>query len=206
MGTLLNDQALRSFAHEVEVLEKISAIPGLRFAGMAGRGAGSLLSRGLGGIGRGVLETPQALRETGSMLSHPLQSLKKGWEGSTWMGKGKVTRYLPVGQKTLALGFASPGMYEAYKATKETPTPTMEGGTAERALGEVGGGLGFVSGLASKRFLPSMLLMGGGYMAGGKLGRIIDRLRGGASIGTAVSAPSPTEAEGQLQDIQRYYG
>jgi hypothetical protein len=94
---------------------------------------------------------------------------------------------------------------DAYKATKEKPTETGEGGAAEKLLGEVGGTGGFLAGMASKRMLPGFALMAGGQYLGGKAGRVIDRLRGGASVGTAVSAPSPEEATSQLENIQRYY-
>lgn len=206
MDSLLNRQTLQSFAHEVAFLEKVSGLPGFLRPGNIGRALAHGAGHITGSVGRGIKETPQALRETGSIVSHPLQSLKKGWESSHWLGEKGPFKYLPVGNKSLMAAFAAPGLYDAYKARKESPTPTGEGGVAEKLLGEVGGTGGFLAGLASKRFLPGMALMTAGQYGAGRLGRIIDRLRGGADLGTAVFAPSPTEAEEQLSNIQRYYG
>ena len=139
-------------------------------------------------------------------MAHPLQSMKKGWRSSKWLGETGIWKKLPVGQKSLAVGFMAPGLYDTYKAMKEKPTPTGEGGVGEHLLGELGGTGGFIAGMATKRVLPGMALMMGGQYLGGKMGRIIDRLRGGANLRTALSAPSPTEAASQLEDVQRYYG
>jgi len=216
MGNLLSDQALYSFQDEVEFLERLSelrkeaAIPNLgRLGRLSVQGLGGLgrtISGGLGDIGKSITGIPEAGRETLQMMAHPLKSMKKGWKDSKWMGEGKITKYLPVGMKSMTVGFAAPGLHEAYQATKEPTTPTGEGGAAEKLLGEVGGTGGFLTGMASKKFLPGMALMMAGQYAGGKMGRIIDRLRGGSTLGTAVNAPGPTEAEEQLENIQRYYG
>lgn len=222
MGDCLSPHTLQSFQAEVEFLDKLAelhkkaAIPNLsKYVGQAGRmlshgveSLGRSAGRGLGNVGKSVTGLPEAGRETLQLAANPLKSIKKGWKESRWMGdpKGKITKYLPIGMKSMTMGFAAPGLYDAYKATKEAPTPTGEGGTAERLLGEVGGTGGMLAGMASKRFLPGMALMMAGQYTGGKMGRIIDRLRGGANLSTAVGAPSPTEASEQLENIQRYYG
>jgi hypothetical protein len=122
-----------------------------------------------------------------------------------WTGEGKITKYLPniMGTKmmlTVPPALAIPGI-----ASAEAPTPTSEGGAMERGLGELGGGAGFVMG-AGLGLVPGTAMWYGGNALGSRLGRVLDRVRGGASLGTAVSAPSPTEASDQLESIQKYYG
>lgn len=120
-----------------------------------------------------------------------------------WTGAGKRTKYLPVGMKTWVAAppaLAVPGIVNAPK-----PGPTSEGGGIERGLGELGmvGGLLMGTGL---KFLPATALtLGAGYV-GSRLGRVLDRVRGGANAQQALMAPSPEQAASQLQDIQKYYG
>jgi hypothetical protein len=212
VGKDLSHRTLQAFMAEERYLEKVAAVtlPGsiLSGVGRAGRGLFSSIGKGLGGIGKGITELPEAGRETLSLIQHPWKAMKEGWKSplNTWGGQGKVTKWLPIGQKSLAVGFAAPGLVDAYKASKEAPTPTGEDGPGEKVLGELGGTGGFLAGMASKRFLPGMALMMGGQYLGGRMGRVVDRLRGGADLRTAVGAPSPTEAASQLEDVQRYYG
>jgi hypothetical protein len=120
-----------------------------------------------------------------------------------WTGKGEMTKYLPLGSKGMVAGFTAsqiPGIVDA-----PAPTRTGEGSTLERGLGELGSVGGMIAG-TGVGFVPGMALWGLGQYAGSRAGRVLDRLRAGAGLGEAVSAPSPQQAQQQLQTIQRYYG
>jgi hypothetical protein len=124
-----------------------------------------------------------------------------------WTGAGRATKYLPVGGKglTAMFGLASlPGIIQAAKAGPVGPTG--EGGLFEQGLGTLGGLAGFVLPGTRSGVLPLLGIGMGAQYLGGKLGRVLDRMRSGASVGTAVFAPSPAEARGQLENIQHYYG
>ena len=120
-----------------------------------------------------------------------------------WTGEGRITKYLPVGGKGITTGFAAsaiPSVVNAPRAER-----TGEGGALEAALGEAGGTLGFVGG-GGLGLVTGLGASVGGHKAGSKLGRTLDRLRAGASLGEAWSAPSPTEAAAQIAKIQKHYG
>lgn len=145
-----------------------------------------------------LLRPGRSLREALSKGELAAELSRRGWTG-----QGKVTKYLPLGQKGLTAGFAAsavPGIVAAPKAT-----PTGEGGRYEQLMREVGGTGGFVMG-GGLGMVPAMGLATGGSWAGGKFGRILDRLRSGANIVQAVEAPSPTEAASQISKIRKYYG
>lgn len=123
-----------------------------------------------------------------------------------WTGRGKLTKYLPVGAKpglaAWTLPFAVPELQEAYG---KKVGPTGEGGFGEALGSNIAGTGAFIA--SSGLGLPAglgMYMLGSGV--GGRLGRIVDRLRGGASLPTAAMAPTPEEASSNLEDIQRYYG
>jgi hypothetical protein len=122
---------------------------------------------------------------------------------SGWTGASRYTKYLPVGGKGALIGFGAAGIPGIVNAPKVTPTG--EGGTFERAGGLGLGTLGWIAGTGTGLF-PSVALGFGAERVGSRLGRIVDRLRSGADIRTAVGAPSPTEAQKQLATIQHYYG
>lgn len=136
----------------------------------------------------------------GGRVSETAKSLGRGG----WTGEGRVTKYLPVGPKGILLPFVAGDVYATGQAAKRDPSAIGEGGVGETGLGALGGLAGMVAG--GRRLLPSMLLWGLGSAAGSRTGRVLDRLRGGADLPTAVSAPSPQEAAQQLTNIQRYYG
>jgi len=120
-----------------------------------------------------------------------------------WTGASRVGKYLPVGTKGLTVGFgatAVPGIINA-----PSPSPTGEGSTLERGLGELGSGAGIIMG-SGIGLVPGIAAWYGAHKGGAVLGRILDRLRAGGSIGQAISAPSPEEAQSQLETIQRHYG
>lgn len=133
------------------------------------------------------------------------RSIAERLSRSGWTGAGKATKYLPVGNKGLTVGFTAmgiPGIVNAPNAT-----PTGEGARAEMGLGEAAMGLGtLLSAGSSIGMIPATAMIMGGREVGSRLGRVIDRVRSGASVRDAVSAPSPTEAAGQLAQIQKYYG
>jgi len=120
-----------------------------------------------------------------------------------WTGAGNLTKYLPVGSKGMTVGFAGMGIPSVVNAQKATPTG--EGGALEKGIGELGsaGGMILGSGLG---IAPAMGLWYGATSLGSRLGRVLDRVRSGASVRTAVGAPSPSEAVEQLNTIQKYYG
>jgi hypothetical protein len=150
-------------------------------------------TRSLGGIlsnqsGRGrVVEGAEALSRGG------------------WTGQGKVTKYLPVGMKSWAVLPAAMAVPDIAQAARQKPTPTGEGGAGELAGKLLGSTGSFIAG-SRLGVVPGMAAMMLGEHVGGRAGRIVDRLRGGANLRTAVSAPSPQEAAGQMETIQRYYG
>lgn len=121
-----------------------------------------------------------------------------------WTGRGAITKYLPLGGKTVALGFGASAVPGVHRAATTERHPLEGGGPWERGLEGVadtaawfmGAPLG-LSGLPIYFAAPAL---------GRKAGRIIDRLRAGAGPRAAISAPSPEEAAEQMQAIQRYYG
>lgn len=159
-----------------------------------------------------------ALRRTfgaGTHLGTPSQTLGDAWRTGRgrgvaeelsrrgWTGESRATKYLPLGQKGMAASIAAseiPGV-----ANAEPATPTGEGGRLERGLGSLASNAAWVA--TAPMGLPAMLIGSEGARAGaGRLGRVLDRLRAGADVGTAAMAPSPAEATEQLRRIDQYYG
>ena len=125
---------------------------------------------------------------------------------SGWTGGGRVTKYLPLGTKGVITGFTAAEIPSIAQAAQQGSVgPTGEGGAFERGLGTAGGAAGWLMGMPLG-FLGSSGMWYGGEEAGKNVGRVIDRLRGGASLGTALTAPSPTEAREQLVNIAQNYG
>jgi hypothetical protein len=104
----------------------------------------------------------------------------------------------------MTLGSTALAAPEILESAKKEPTATGEGSFAETGLGEAAGLAGMVAG--GRRVLPSLALYMLGRGAGRGAGRLVDRMRGGADVGTAISAPSPEEAKQQLTNIYRHYG
>lgn len=152
----------------------------------------------------------------GRHLAAPSATLGEAWRGRGakgiaeelsrrgWTGSGNVSKYLPSTGKSLMLGFPLafdvPGVLNA-----PAPTRTGEGAGFERGLGAALGTAGMIAGVGTG-LVPGTLLWYAANKAGSKAGRVIDRLRAGASIPEAVMAPSPEEAQSQLQNIATYYG
>jgi hypothetical protein len=117
---------------------------------------------------------------------------------------GRATKYLPVGQKSMFAGFSYPAAQTVMEAKKTPVSKTMEHGVAEEGLGELAGTGGFLA-AGSLGVAPGL----GMYLAtrglGSRVGRLIDRLRGGADLRTAAYAPTQEQAMEQLENIQRYY-
>jgi len=160
-----------------------------------------LVSPGLMGRGEHLIAPSQTLRE--SWKSGGYRGLMEELSRQGWTGQSRATKYIPWGQKALIPAFAGmeiPGIVNAPK-----PTQTGEGGALEKGLGALGSGAGWVFG-SGMGFAPAMVGWGAMNYAGGRLGRILDRMRAGAPMRQAISAPSPTEAAQQLGDIQKYYG
>lgn len=129
---------------------------------------------------------------------------RQGWTGQgTGRLLGKGTKYLPIGEKAQTVGMAGLAIPNIINAEKATPTGQDAG--FERGLGELGSNLGFVAS-GGLGLVPMTGLWYAGMKGGSRLGRIIDRMRAGSGFRDAVSAPSPQEAERQLQTINRYYG
>jgi len=120
-----------------------------------------------------------------------------------WTGKGTVTKYLPVGSKGMMTGFSALAIPEVVNAQKATPTG--ERGALEAGLGGLGSAAGMIAG-SGVGLLPGIGLWYAMDKGGRKAGRVLDRLRSGATLGEATLAPSPEEATQQLQSINQYYG
>lgn len=154
---------------------------------------------------------------SGAHLAAPSQTLGQAWRTGGargvaselsrggWTGSGDITKYLPnVGGKPLMVGLpVGFGAYEIAKA--RDPSRTGQGAAAEVGLRQLLGGAGMIAGMGTG-FLPGMALWYGADEVGLRAGRIIDRLRAGATIPEAVMAPSPEQARSQLQNIAKYYG
>ena len=223
---------LISFSEELELIEKEAAI-NMAALRSAGKAIGGALSHIPGAKTIGAQFSPKTWQEAGTRLLHPVQSIRKGWQEMApgavgalkhtkgdaavtrlaknlgqrgWTGAGKFTKYLPVGQKGLTVGlsgaFAAPAISNAIK---QKPTPTGEGGIGEVGLRE-GLGMGAMIAGGGLPILPAIALWSAGSRLGSGAGRIIDRLRGGANLDTAVNAPSEQEANEQLENIMRYHG
>lgn len=159
----------------------------------------------------------QAAKQPGAVRGVAEELSRRGWTGKGTSGlripftkahiipKG-FTKYLPVGQKGLmagfGLGFGVPSIYQAYK--RGPVGPTGEGGFAETGLGELTGNAAFIA-AGRLGWIPGLAMYMGGSSLGGKAGRVIDRLRSGATLRQAISAPSPTEAQEQLANISENY-
>lgn len=120
-----------------------------------------------------------------------------------WTGAGKKTKYAPVGQKGLLVGFGGLGIADA--ASAPAATPMGEGGALERGLGEVGSGLGMVA-AGGLGMVPGAALWYGANKAGRYAGRLMDRYRSGATLDQMLNAPSPQEVEAQMKNVTKFYG
>ncbi len=72
---------------------------------------------------------------------------KRGWNfgGAKWMGKGKLTKYLPIGEKTLGAAFPA---LELYSEAKSENKPDAQGRSkAERITRAIGGTAGSIAGI-----------------------------------------------------------
>jgi len=155
----------------------------------------------------------------GEHMAAPSVGLREAWGSATgagrlravaeelsrsgWTGGQSWSKYIPWGEKAWlpATGaMAIPSMVNA-----PAPTPTGEGGALEHGLGALGMGAGMVLG-GGLGVVPALGAFYLGEKAGGRIGRILDRIRGGGTAGQALFAPSPTEATEQLQNIYRHYG
>ena len=135
----------------------------------------------------------QRLGDLGTELYH------RGWTAT----EGPVGRFVPLGGKALTTGFAATYVPEILHP--KPASPTGEGGRAEAIGGGLLGGLGWAAGTGTG-MLPMTALGLGAERLGRKAGRIIDRLRTGATLKGAVTAPTENEAVKQLETIQKYYG
>jgi len=153
-------------------------------------------------LGQIAKEAPSKLQAAGGVV----KQLAERGSRSGWTGQGRMTKYLPVGGKGFTAIYGASSVPGVVQAAKGGPVgPTGEGGAYEKGIGLAGGLAGWTAG-AGLGILPMAALGLGAEYAGSKLGRIVDRMRSGANLRTAVSAPSPTQAQQQLQNIQRYYG
>lgn len=206
------DEALKRMAHPVEGLkegwrassplhEMRQKAKTLGFNSVE-EAAKSLQSKGnakdykdfMGGGGEHLLGTQPG---TGRIRSIAEELSRQGWTGA-----GKRTKYLPVGNKAMMPGFAAMAIPDIVNAPE--PTPTVGGGALETGLGELTGTLGMIAG-TGVGLAPGLGMWHVARTAGGRLGRVLDRVRGGAGFKDALTAPSPQEAEEQLQNIQQYY-
>lgn len=92
----------------------------------------------------------------GSSKKDAIQAAQKArtWQerpDATWMGKGKVTKYLPVGDKSLTTGFT--GMMIPAAIRKED-SMGLERSRGERVSGLAGGTVGGLLGMGAMSHLP----------------------------------------------------
>ena len=132
-----------------------------------------------------------------------VRALAEGLSRRGWTGAGRATKYLPVGMKSWQA--VPPALMVPSIINAPAPTQTGENAALEQGIGELGGAAGAIMGTGIG-IVPAMGLWYGGRQVGSRLGRVLDRMRAGATAKDAISAPSPTEAAQQLEDIQRYYG
>lgn len=206
------DEALKRMAHPIEGMREgwraSSPLHGMKQRAKA-MGHGSIeeaanvlrakgdpeaLKKFLDGGGEHLLGTQPG---TGRLRSIAEELSRQGWTGA-----GKHTKYLPVGNKSTMPGFAAMAIPDIVNAPE--PTPTGEGGALETGLGELTGAAGMIAG-TGVGLVPAMAMWYGARSAGSRLGRVLDRVRGGAGFSDAVSAPSPQEVSDQLENIQKYY-
>jgi hypothetical protein len=158
----------------------------------------------MGDIARGQFKGPNAkhltreLQNKGRVQMGAEELSRRGWTGS-----GRVSKYMPVGPKGMITGFGAMAIPEVVNAEKATPTG--EGGALEAGLGGLGSAAGMIAG-TGVGLIPGTMLWYAMDKGGRKAGRVLDRLRSGASLGTALNAPSPQEANQQLDNVNRYYG
>lgn len=123
----MDEIMFRAFTDELYEIEKDAAVGELALKG--GKVVGRFLKNRfvpkgatLTGLKKG-LKTP--VRSTGKVM-------KEGWKGMTWRGKGKYTKYLPVGDKSITAGFLASSVPGA--VAKEDPTG--RGRSRLRRIGE----------------------------------------------------------------------
>lgn len=194
-----------SMSPMTDVLEKTKAL-GFNTPSQAGsklKRSPEKLKALLGGGGTHLLSPSVSLSEAARVPSGKITSVAEELSRRGWTGAGRATKYLPVGQKGLTAGFSALAVPDIVHANEATPTG--EGAVLERGLGELGSVSGMLLG-AGLGFVPAAGLWYGANTVGSRLGRILDRVRSGASFKDAVVAPSPTEAAEQLDTINRYYG
>jgi len=148
------------------------------------------------GMGKHITEGPTA---GAGRIQRAAEALSR----RGWTGKGRATKYIPGwSQKGLYAGFGGLSAAEIARAAKKDPTRTGEGGLFETGLGEGLGTAAFIAGTGGLGILPATAMWLAAQKGGSSAGRIIDRLRGGANIETAARAPSPTEANQMIQNLE----
>lgn len=165
-------------------------------AGEHMRGPKVLRKENLSDIMKGTTE--------GAMEGGKTKALAEELSRRGWTGMGRATKYLPLGQKSMFAGFSYPAVQSVMEARKAKQGPTMEHGVAEEGLGELAGTGGFLA-AGSLGVAPGLAMYLATRGIGSRMGRVIDRLRSGANLRTALYAPTQEQAMEQLENIQRYY-
>lgn len=109
--------------------------------------------------------------------------IREGWQAGRWMGAGKYTKYLPVGEKSLTLGSAAALAPSALR--KEDPSGS--GRSRLERVGALAGGT--LAGIAGARagLIPSIAVGMGGEYLGGRAGRLVSKRKA-----PSVAAPPPS--------------
>jgi hypothetical protein len=149
-------------------LMKESAVPGM---GIPGAAAVKKFGKG---IAKNFVNTVEAAKT-------PVKSFKKGWHfgsepgESGWMlGKGKVTKYLPLGPKALTVGSAALGAPDAFAKNDPSGQGRSKLERMSRWTGSnIGGIIGAPFGLTGAFAGGAM-----GEMAGAGAAKVVDRIRG----------------------------
>jgi hypothetical protein len=190
--------------------------PGKQLAHMKATGASAEeIAKYTQGMGRHITEG------TASGAGR-LQRIADAASRAGWSGKGDISKYVPLwSQKGMYAGFGGLSAKNVYDAAQKDPTRTGSGGLFETGLGEGLGNAAMIAGTGGLGLLPVSAMMLGAQYFGGKAGRTVDRLRGGANLRTAALAPTPEEASGMIdnlqnqppeeqqktiEELQRYYG
>ncbi len=133
----------------------------------------------------GVAEIKKEIATRGA---NPAKWLGRGWETFSdgaakdqrltrgWTGSGKLTKYLPVGAKSLTLGF---GAMTAPAAFAEEDITGQGKSRKQRIGGWIGSNIGAIAGSMPAKagllgLVPSMGGMLGGQYVGEAIGRAVD--------------------------------
>ena len=116
---------------------------------------------------------------------------------ATWFGKGKVTRYLPIGDKSIISGITAASIPGAVRKEDDTGQNRSR---AERVSGLAGGTLGSVLGMGALAHIPGF--RGTGPMKSLGITRAIIGGLGGGILGEHLATKPFHAGKAQLPPVQ----